>query len=137
MKCPLCNDDVDRNLAEMETHLKEVHELDENDLEQFGNDFSDIVQPQIDLEIQEKILYRISVARMAITRIREDKRYWPTPKSMERALTGITTWQTWPLSYGFYGLLDYMETGELQKIKDPTLRRTVKSVLASDRNTQE
>ena len=50
MKCPLCNDDVDRNLAEMETHLKEVHELDENDLEQFGDFFSYRVQAQIDLE---------------------------------------------------------------------------------------
>jgi len=50
MKCPLCKDDVDRNLAQMETHLKEVHHLDENDLEQFGGDFSTRVQAQIEIE---------------------------------------------------------------------------------------
>jgi len=54
MKCPICDDGVDRSIKEMETHLKEVHHLDENELEQFGGDFSHLVQAQIDLERKER-----------------------------------------------------------------------------------
>lgn len=67
MLCPLCNEDpatrnsaheIDRNLKEMETHLKEVHHLDEDDLEQFRGDFSYFVQAQIDIEKRSRVRQR-------------------------------------------------------------------------------
>lgn len=145
MKCPLCeNNDRDYTLDTMETHLKEVHHLDENDLEQFGNDFSDIVQAQIDLECREKCK-RLIVVRKAIKVIRENPRHWPTPEiaskvladnlSQKGELLGASLhrpWQTWPLTYGFYGLLDFIDTGKTQKIMAPVLRQTVGSILASE-----
>ena len=56
MKCQLCildgitYENDDRTLKEMETHLKEVHHLDEGEREQYGGDFSRDVQAQIEIE---------------------------------------------------------------------------------------
>ena len=64
MKCRICiedgiaNENDDRTLDEMETHLKEVHHLDKGELEQYGGDFSDDVQAQIDQEKRERTRQR-------------------------------------------------------------------------------
>lgn len=123
----------DFSLDELEHHLIETHLMtDEDEREQFGEHYSHEVQAQIDLELREGRPYRIRMARQAIEIIREDKRHWPTPNMMEKAIKGVSTWQTWPLSYGFRGLLEYIETGETHKIMDPTLRRAVKKAIFTD-----
>jgi len=58
---------------------------------------------------------RIKVVRKAIMTIRENKRNWPEPK------------EKWALTYGFYGLLDYIELGDPGMILDQTLRRAVQT----------
>ena len=59
---------------------------------------------------------RIKVVRKAITMLRKDKRNWPEPR------------EKWALTYGFYGLLDYIEHGEFGMILDRTLRCAVQTV---------
>ena len=42
----------------MEIHLEEVHHLDEGDREQYGGDFSDDVQAQIEIERKGRVRKR-------------------------------------------------------------------------------
>lgn len=128
---------TDYTLEEMEEHLTDDHDMDQDEREQIGEYFSNLVQAQIDLEIQEKVFHRIAVTRTIIATIRKDKRHWPSPKMASKALSAMIsetslakrTWQTWPLTYGFYGLLDFIESGKTAKILDPTLRRAVQIAL--------
>jgi len=77
---------------------------------------------------------RIKIAKDAIMVIRRDKRYWPTPKlALSRHFKN-----KWPITYGCYGLLDYIEFGDPKKIMDPTIRNAIEKTIAlqtSSRNT--
>lgn len=64
---------------------------------------------------------RTKIAREAITVLRKDTRHWPDSPGFDLS--------TYPLSYGFYGLLDYIELGNPKKIMDPTLRRFVQTII--------
>ena len=58
MKCPLCDDGVRRGLEEMDLHLNEAHDMDQDEREQFGGDFSGLIEAQIELEKQERIAHK-------------------------------------------------------------------------------
>ena len=69
---------------------------------------------------------RIKIAREAVMSIRHDKRYWSTPKiALSRKFNN-----KWPITYGFYGLLDYIELGDPKKIMDSTIRNAVEKIIA-------
>jgi len=50
MLCPLCDDDTDFTLDEMETHLREVHKYNDEALVSFGETHSDLVEAQMRIE---------------------------------------------------------------------------------------
>lgn len=50
MKCPLCSDGADYTLKEMDKHLTDDHDMNLNDREQFGGDFSALVEEQMKKE---------------------------------------------------------------------------------------
>lgn len=62
---------------------------------------------------------RIEISREAITALRKDTRFWPQPGTRDM----------FPVTYGFYGLLDYIELGDPEKILDPTMRRFVQTAI--------
>ena len=61
---------------------------------------------------------RIHIATDAIGAIRRDERNWPKPK------------YKYPLTYGCYGLLDYIKTGKPEKIIDSIIRNAVEKIIA-------
>ncbi len=70
---------------------------------------------------------RIKIARKVIMELREDARHWPNPKVK------------WPLTYGFCGLLDYIESGDPEKSLAGDLNWGVQKFIAlqhSRRDTQ-
>jgi len=64
---------------------------------------------------------RFEIAREAITALRKDTKHWPDSPGFDLS--------TYPLTYGFYGLLDYIELGKPEKILDPTMRKFVQTAI--------
>lgn len=57
MKCPLCDDGIRRDLEEMDLHLNEAHDMDQDEREQLAGDFSGLIEAQAELEKQERIAH--------------------------------------------------------------------------------
>ena len=57
MKCPLCDDGIRRDLREMGYHLEAAQDMDEDEVTQFGGDFSGLTEAQIELEEQEQLAH--------------------------------------------------------------------------------
>jgi hypothetical protein len=81
---------------------------------------------------------RIMVAREAITRFRKDLHLDEAlmdnlRPATETEIRALHPWgggrENWPISYGFIGLLDYISTGDPEKILSSILRRAVKKTL--------
>jgi len=50
MLCPLCNDETDFTLDDLEAHLREVHKYNDEALVGFGETHIDLVEAQMRLE---------------------------------------------------------------------------------------
>jgi len=69
---------------------------------------------------------RIDIARKAIMLLRKDKRIWDHNSKSK-----------WPLTFGFYGLLDYIEFGKPENIMEGQIRNAVEYIIALQASNQK
>ena len=85
-------------------------------------------------ETKQNHLKRIEISKKAIMELRTQKKPVLSRRSSGESSRPDNLWglEEHPLTYGAYGLLEYIKTGDVEKIMDRTIRRAVIEIIEKE-----